>query len=495
MLSSCTDGVQARKAESAVAPPPPRMLAVLELTSFLDESEKKNVPAQFFSDLVRGYAHNEAPDLRLMTHENILLLLPNGEKDLADCEAGCEIETGRRLGADLIITGELRRVGDLNIQLRIHDTRTAQLLQTALIEGKDAAELKANVGTAVAKLFSSLKLGGNQQASGFVPGEIRAAGETLEQERKHLGVLVTFNSSPSAAIVRVDKELICTATPCERQVTPGLHLVQMEREEFHEATQSSELHDGDKVSLSLQPKFALLDVTTVPDGLPIKINEVTHPTPLRQFQVPPGGYNIVADDRCYQPDGQNLVLEEGNQRAIEISPRARLAIINVVARDPGGNDVHADLSIGGRSIGQTPIELTVPSCTRTLVAHDDQGRTATAAMDLHEGETRDLVLDLHNQGPSAADCDDGVSNWPKWLAGSGLAVWAGSGAGALLMKSQLASLPAGDPSVDSKRSTGTALMIVSNIGAAIFGVAAIKLLGFPDQPHEVAPACRSEVQP
>jgi hypothetical protein len=91
------------------------MLAVLELNSFLEGTEKVNVPAAFFSDLVRGYSHEEAPKLRLMTKENILLLLPNGQTDLANCEAGCEVETGRRLGADLIITGELRRVGNLNL--------------------------------------------------------------------------------------------------------------------------------------------------------------------------------------------------------------------------------------------------------------------------------------------------------------------------------------------------------------------------------------------
>lgn len=494
-LTHCGGGTQVKRTANAVdTPPPPSMLAVLEVHSFLDEAEQKSVPSQFFSDLVRGYAHNEAPDLKLMTRENILLLLPNGEKDLADCEAGCEVETGRRIGADLIITGELRRVGNLNLQLRIHDTRTALLLQTALAEGKDAVELKRNVGAAVASLFSSLNLGGGHQRAAFVPGDIQSSGGILDRE-KRLGVLVNFSSTPAAAIVRVDNELVCAATPCERQVTAGLHSVRMEKEGFHEAVQSSELREGEEVNLSLAPRFALIDVTTIPDGLGIKINGVTHSTPLRQLQLPAGDYNIVANDPCYQAEGKALILKEGDQEAVEISPRAHLAVLKAVAHDTEGNDVHADLSIGGRSIGQAPLEVTVPSCTRSLVASDEQGRTATATLDLHEGETRDVVLELRHQGPSVAECDDGVSRWPWWTGGTGLAVWAGAGGGALLVKSQLSGLQAGDPSVDSKRSTGTALMIVSNVGAAIFGVAAIKLLGYPDHPHEINPACHAGVQP
>ena len=65
------------------------------------------------------------------------------------------MDTGRRLGADLVVSGEIIRVGsNLKVDLRLHDTRSGQLLNGAAASGKNVDELDGAVEAAVRKLVS-----------------------------------------------------------------------------------------------------------------------------------------------------------------------------------------------------------------------------------------------------------------------------------------------------------------------------------------------------
>src|SRR5712691_780893 len=87
----------------------PRSIAVLE---FENQAKDAAIDRIYFSDLVRGAVHRLAPDLRVMTRENILQIVAASGRKLEDCAAAqCEVETGRLLGADLVVTGRISRVG------------------------------------------------------------------------------------------------------------------------------------------------------------------------------------------------------------------------------------------------------------------------------------------------------------------------------------------------------------------------------------------------
>ena len=47
--------------------------------------------------------------LNVMTKENILQLLPPGKR-LEQCQGECEVETGRNIGADYVLSGEVRHL-------------------------------------------------------------------------------------------------------------------------------------------------------------------------------------------------------------------------------------------------------------------------------------------------------------------------------------------------------------------------------------------------
>jgi len=55
-------------------------------------------------------------------------MLQAAGKTLEECQGECEVDTGRRLGADLIVSGEVLRFGSgLRINLKLHDVKSGQL--------------------------------------------------------------------------------------------------------------------------------------------------------------------------------------------------------------------------------------------------------------------------------------------------------------------------------------------------------------------------------
>src|SRR5260370_3337751 len=95
-------------------------VAVLDLKSSASGLSSEQV--RYFGDLVRGATLRAAPQLAVMTRENLLVLLQASGKDLADCEGECEVDTGRRVGADQVVSGDVLRLGTrYKLTLRLHE--------------------------------------------------------------------------------------------------------------------------------------------------------------------------------------------------------------------------------------------------------------------------------------------------------------------------------------------------------------------------------------
>src|SRR5438105_8541065 len=86
-------------------------VAVLEIRNMLPAQERGAIEPGFFSDQVRGAVLEAAPALRVITRENLLVLLAASGKAIEDCEGECEVDTGRRIGADYVVSGEIYRIG------------------------------------------------------------------------------------------------------------------------------------------------------------------------------------------------------------------------------------------------------------------------------------------------------------------------------------------------------------------------------------------------
>lgn len=130
-------------------------VAVLEFQSKLPEA--KRLDAGYLADRVRAAVKDELPGARVITRENMLVLMKASGKDLASCEGACEVETGRLIGADLVVSGELLEFGaQTKLNLKLHDTRSGELLSGAVASGESAGELDRDIGPAAARLLAPL---------------------------------------------------------------------------------------------------------------------------------------------------------------------------------------------------------------------------------------------------------------------------------------------------------------------------------------------------
>lgn len=145
-----------------------KLVAVLEIRNKVATGE---VDAGYLADTVRTAALDAGA--KVMTRENMLVLLKSSGKKLEDCEGECEVDTGRRLGADLVVSGEVLKFGSkYKLDLRMHDTASGQLVSAAQASGKSLDDLDDAIGGAVKKLFAPFA-----QADRTAPAQSPAAAE------------------------------------------------------------------------------------------------------------------------------------------------------------------------------------------------------------------------------------------------------------------------------------------------------------------------------
>lgn len=158
VASARVEPSRAATSPRARAPYASALIAVLDFKDKLKGKDADAVDAPYFSNAVRTIVKQTFREVRIMTRENILVMLQASGKSLADCEGECEVDTARRLGADLVISGDLLKIGKLfKLDLRMHETREGQLLNGATASGSTPEELDVNTHTAVETLLTSIR--------------------------------------------------------------------------------------------------------------------------------------------------------------------------------------------------------------------------------------------------------------------------------------------------------------------------------------------------
>jgi hypothetical protein len=133
------------------------LVAVLEFRNKLKGGDRESVDAGYFTDQVRAAVREQAPQLKVITRENEQSLLAAQGKKLEDCGELCEVDTGRFLSADFVVSGELLKVGtSFKLNMRLHETEGGSLLTGATASGKTIDELDAATPAAVTKLVAAL---------------------------------------------------------------------------------------------------------------------------------------------------------------------------------------------------------------------------------------------------------------------------------------------------------------------------------------------------
>jgi len=137
------------------APASPRLkLAVLELRNSAGITPDESA---YLTDRVRDSAARLLPvgSCLVMSRESMAALLPEGA-DLSDCSAGdCEVEVGRRVGADYIVTGEILLFdGALRLNLKAHHCGSGALLGGESVAGAKLTQLESGLARSANRLLA-----------------------------------------------------------------------------------------------------------------------------------------------------------------------------------------------------------------------------------------------------------------------------------------------------------------------------------------------------
>jgi len=118
---------------------------------------EQRIDVAYLSDQVRAAVKEVLPQSRVITRENMLVLLQASGRNLEECEGECEVDTGRRIGADLVVSGEVLRFGtQYKLNMKLHDTGQGELLSGSVAGGATADELERDLRPAVRRLLAPL---------------------------------------------------------------------------------------------------------------------------------------------------------------------------------------------------------------------------------------------------------------------------------------------------------------------------------------------------
>jgi hypothetical protein len=200
-----------------------RSLAVLECRNKLLPQDRAAVDAGYLAGQVRTAAIESAPSLRVITKENLIVLLQATGRDLDSCEGECEVDTGRRIGADLVVSGELLKFGSsYKLDMRLHDTKEGRMLSGATASGATPDALDKNLPEAIARLLAPVVAGARAGTS--LPAVPQGRAPLLVMVHGILGAPreATFKFSVDSALGREScDEPVSQDNPCRLAVPAG----------------------------------------------------------------------------------------------------------------------------------------------------------------------------------------------------------------------------------------------------------------------------------
>ncbi len=134
------------------------IVSVLDLKNTAGVSDAE---ATYLTDLARDALARSLPlqQFTIMTRESILELLPEGTR-LSDClDASCEVEIGRTLGADYVVSGEvLNFAGEQRFILKAHHCYSAAFIGSESAAGISLKDLEKAVSGTTQKLAQRINL-------------------------------------------------------------------------------------------------------------------------------------------------------------------------------------------------------------------------------------------------------------------------------------------------------------------------------------------------
>lgn len=130
-----------------------KRVAVLE---FSGDGSLVAADLQFLAEKVRSAALKflDNDEWKVITRENMLVMLDANAEDLAECVGECEVETGRLIGANMVVAGSARIFGTrYTAIIRSYDTNSGELVGSEEVTAQDLDGLWDELMDASRRLF------------------------------------------------------------------------------------------------------------------------------------------------------------------------------------------------------------------------------------------------------------------------------------------------------------------------------------------------------
>lgn len=329
-------------------------IAVLD---FRNQAKIDRASSTYLAELFRKQALMlKSRGVTIMTRENMLELLPSG-KSLEQCLGECEVETGRNLGANYIVTGEIYKIGDgIRLIVKAYDTKKGSLISSEQYSGNSVQDLEKNVLSPdapnvflpISLIYRKAKTTkdqvlGKEREDGWDPGW------GTEQ------TVVEFESTPAGATVEIDGSPICV-TPCSNQITLGRHTVSFKIIQYFPLEEELDIKKNLRLKRKLSPNFATVSVNSSPIGLMVFIDDKEMgKTPTKVMRLSPEMHEIFIKDDKYYDKGYRLTVKPGDHKEINLEPVGRYGALNLSAKSESGKSLAAEVLIDGESAGTTPL--------------------------------------------------------------------------------------------------------------------------------------------
>ena len=314
-------------------------VAVLEFTGSGDENL-----IGILSDQARAGALDQLDPLQysILTRENMMQILEDMGKDATCIGGSCEVELARNIGADLVISGTITALGDVQVvMLKLHRSDTGALLAMEKVQGSEPVALVEETFRAAKSLLrTGLKL-------------------QIETHR------VEFSSTPHAT-VRVDGQVLCEETPCVREVEGGKHAFEWSAEGVQSVQETLLISKSQTLYRDLKSNQAMISVLGVPKGIQVDLDgENWKETPI-QAVVSPGTHQLTLDDDCYEMETVEFSLRAGQTYSWSLQPTLKSMDFSMNARNMEGESVFAQVYADDVLVGSTQQSFQIPICTEML---------------------------------------------------------------------------------------------------------------------------------
>ena len=372
-------------------------LAALQL---INNAELSAHEASYLTDLLRRIVSDQLKGrVSVMTQENIRVMLPP-DKRLEDCIGECEVDTGRLLGVDFILTGSIIKFGAaFRLTIRLHEVRKGELLGTEVAGAQDIFALEREVQIATQKLTRQL-LGGAKKA-GVISSEpvYRATNEAEVPIVTYGGgarLIAEFKSNPPGAAITVDGTLRCSEGEplCRIEIEEGSHDISMAKKNYFEKRASLYIdRSKSKAEWALEPNFIEVQIIPIPSALKYEVDGISYQG-VTSLQMSPGiAHRVQSVDPCFSSYSEDFKAQAGQSIQIKLAPKPLMSGIDVSVFDQNKKPIAAEVLVDNVLVGTSPLRHDVSSCAQKITArYGDVSKSESLYLKSGRSSRLDLTL-------------------------------------------------------------------------------------------------------